>query len=123
MLNAAAKAKLRITTEGEPRNILGSRGCQWKVRGSQDTYIFGVGLLDKAGISDIPSEVPVEQLPNIGQHQAVLSRGASGTTPCAVILRVTDSSRAEMQVVAGTDVNKACELAMELARLVEPELP
>ncbi|HET9142033.1 DUF3558 family protein [Actinophytocola sp.] len=123
LLTASAKATLGITAAGERRKILDTRLCQWKVRGPKDTYILGVGLLDKAGIDDIPSGVPIEQLPNIGDHQAVRSKEAGGTTPCAVILGVTNSSRVELQATAGTDVDKACELAMDMAKLVEPELP
>jgi hypothetical protein len=123
LLTASGKAKLGITTEGEHRDILASRGCQWRVRLPQATYLFTVGLLDKAGIEKIPSEVAVEKIPNIGDHQAVLGKGAGGTTGCGVSLGITDSSRVDTQVVAGTDVDKACELVMQLARLVEPELP
>jgi predicted small secreted protein len=123
LLNASARAKLGITTEGEPRKIVDSRGCQWRVRGPQTTYLFMVGLLEKAGIRDFPSNISVEQLPKIGDHQAVRTKGAGGTRDCAISLGVTDSSRVDAQAVAGADADKACELAMELAKLVEPELP
>jgi hypothetical protein len=123
LLNAAAKSKLGITTEGKPRTIVDSRFCQWQVRGPDVTYLFGVGLIEKAGVGQIPKNVPVEQLPKIGDHQAVRIKGAGGTRDCGITLAVTESSRVDTQVVVGTEQAKACDLVMQLARLVEPELP
>lgn len=123
LLDSAGQAKLGINTPGEPHNIVNSRGCRWRMRVGSDTTVFDVGILDNQRIDQIPSNVQVEKIPNVGQHQAVRAKDVAGARNCAVILGVGDKSRVDNNVVAGNDVEKACELVMELARLVEPKLP
>lgn len=124
LLDAAAKAKLDISGAGENRKIGVARGCRWRVRGAGESQIFDVGILDTAGITDIPATVRVEKLPNIGAHQAVQGKEqGGGPGGCTIILGVTGSSRVDLNVLAGNDTQKACDLVMELATLVEPKLP
>jgi hypothetical protein len=124
MLDAAAKAKLGISGAGEPRNVGVARGCRWRVRGPSDTYFIGVSILDNAGITDIPSTVRVDKFPNIGSHEAVQGKEqGGGAGGCTILIGVTRSSRVDLNVIAGTDTQKACDLMMELAKQVEPKLP
>ena len=123
LLTVAAKSKLGLTDAGEQHNVGIARGCRWRLRGPSDTYIFDVGILDTAGITDVPGDVQVTKLPDIGGHQAVQGKEGGGRGTCGIVMGVTESSRVDFAVVAGRDTQKACELVMQLATAVEPELP
>jgi hypothetical protein len=125
LLDSAAKAKFGITGNGKPRTIGISRGCQWSVRqGSTVTTVYGfdIGILT-AGMNDFPDNVPVKKLPDIGKHQAVQTQEGGGPGTCLIALAVTEKSRVDNTVVVSGNTQKACELAMELAKQVEPKLP
>jgi len=123
LLDSAGQAKLGINVKGEPHDIVNSRGCRWRMRGTSDTYVFDVGILERLSIDQVPNNVQVEKLPNIGQHQAVRAKNVAGARNCIISMGVGGKSRVDTNVVAGSDIEKACELVMELAILVEPELP
>jgi hypothetical protein len=122
LLSADGQAQLGISG-GKPDDKGTSRGCTWQLRGPQDTYFLTVGIRDRAGLGELPNDSRHTKLPNVGSHQAVQSAGGAGPGSCGVILGVTASSRVEASVIAGTDEQKACGLAMQLAGLVEPKLP
>lgn len=123
LLDSAAMAKLGITGEGEPGKILQARNCRWRVRGPSNTDIYDLGILDTLGLTDVPGQVQVTRLPDIGKHPAVQAKNSGGGQGCQILVGVTESSRVDLAVVSGTDVEKACGLAMEFAKLVEPKLP
>jgi hypothetical protein len=91
--------------------------------GPDDTTFFDVIIYDDLGIDDLPSNVDPKPLPDVGSHKAVQDSESGGPGSCSVILGVTESSRVTTGVLSGTDTQKACDLAMQLAELVEPELP
>jgi hypothetical protein len=122
LLTADSKAQLGISG-GEKNNVGSARGCKWRLRGPTDTYIFTVDIYDRLGIKDIPKNIPLKELPDIGTHKAVQDANPANPGTCGVTLGVTESSRVRTQLVAGTDTTKACELALQMATLVEPELP
>jgi len=117
LLTASAQAKLGVS--GGQRHDVGSgRGCQWTVRGPQETDFYVVQIYDHSGLKDIPSDSKPKQLPDVGKHKAVQT-SENGS----VNMGVTDTSQVSTTVLTGTDTQKACDLAMQMARLVEPELP
>jgi Protein of unknown function (DUF3558) len=122
LLSSAGQAQLGVSG-GKPNTVGSSRGCTWNLRGPQDTYIFTVAIRDTGGLKDLPNDSRHTKLPDVGSHEAVRSAGSAGPGSCGVILGVTESSRVETSVIAGTDEDKACGLAGQLAGLVEPKLP
>lgn len=122
LLSSAGQAQLGINN-GEKRQVGDARSCRWRLRGPSETYIFDVLIYDKLGIKDLPSEREIKQLPKVGAHEAVQRTDSANPGNCGVIIGVTESSRVTTQVTAGTDTQKGCDLAMQLAKLVEPELP
>ena len=105
--------------QGASRDILGSPACRWVVSGSHTTDVV---IFDDLGLKDLVATGGRQDLPPIGGRQAVQSFGAGGNT-CAITLDVTESSRVDVQTTAGTDKDKACEVSLQVARLVEPQLP
>lgn len=122
MLTESAKTELELSGAGEERKIGSARTCRWRKRGPSETIIFGVDIWDTAGIDDVPDDVTINPLPDIGSHKAVQGPAKQGGS-CTVFMAVTDSSRVGTTVTAGTDVQKGCELALQMAKLVEPKLP
>jgi hypothetical protein len=122
LLSASAQSQLGLTNQ-QPHDVGSGRGCRWDMPGPTDTYIFDVQIYDKLGIKDLPDSSKIKQLADIGSHKAVQISGDGGPGSCTVILGVTDSSRVTTGLIAGTDTQKACDLAMQTATLVEPGLP
>lgn len=123
LLPSAGQSQLGIS-DGEEGTIGTARRCRWRLRGPQDTYLFDVLINEDVGIKDLPSGNgrDVKPLGKIGSHEAVQRTETANPGICAVILGVTDKSRVTAQVTAGTDTAKGCDLATQLATLVEPEL-
>lgn len=123
LLPKAAQDKLGIS-RGEKRNVGSARTCRWEQRAQTgDLYLYTLALYDSLGIKDIPADAGAKPLADIGRHKAVQTTELGGQGSCSVTLGVTDTSRASAGLITGTDQQKACELAMEMAKLVEPELP
>jgi hypothetical protein len=121
LLTPSAKATLGVSG-GEKSNAGSSRGCKWQLRAaSGDLNLFAIDILDRQGIKDLPPAA--KQLADVGTHKAAQTSGNGGPGSCSVIMGVGDKSRVESTVVAGTDTQKACDLALQMAKLVEPELP
>ncbi|WP_189209240.1 MULTISPECIES: DUF3558 domain-containing protein [Actinokineospora] len=122
LLTAAGQSAMAVTGEGQSRKVGSARYCEWRVRkGSvRDSYTISVGVWEGLSIDGAVSERPVRPL-RVNSRAAVEGIGVQGGS-CFVALAVTDSSRVDAAVV-GDDGEKLCPLALELAELVEPELP
>jgi hypothetical protein len=121
LLTTSAQSQLGVSG-GERRDLGTERGCRWRLRGPTETFIFDVAIDDQNGLNDVPADATVKTVADIGKHKAVQSASKQGGA-CSVLLGVSDRSRVDATAVAGVDVNKGCELATQLAQLVEPQLP
>ncbi|MCE7001329.1 DUF3558 domain-containing protein [Kibdelosporangium philippinense] len=94
-----------------------TRGCRWVASGQ---YTIQVDVFDKLGVKDIQATGEVKSIPAIGSHQAVqFMYGPS----CTVTMAISDTSRVDAAVAAGNDATKACQVAAQVAPLIEPRLP
>jgi hypothetical protein len=123
LLNSAARGQLGLTDSGEPDDVGTAKGCKWRLRGPSETWTFTVDLRDSGGIKDLPPENNPKPIADVGSHKAVQLAEVGGPGACSVVLGVTDSSAATASVLAGTNTQKACDLALQMAKLVEPGLP
>lgn len=121
LLTSSAQSKFGISN-GQKHDVGAGRGCQWTLRGPSETTFFAVQIYDESGIKDIPAESGAKPLPDIGSHKAVQTQENGGAGTCSVILGVTDSSQVTSTVLAGTNTQKACDLAHQVAEQIEPEL-
>jgi hypothetical protein len=80
-----------------------------------------VAVFDTRGIKDVVASGQIKQVPKIGRHEAVQSFG--GVDSCAISMAITETSRVDTSSAAGGNTTKSCEIAMQVARLVEPKLP
>jgi hypothetical protein len=101
-----------------------ARPCNWQNTTDNNGvgYAVEIDIRDSQGIKDYNPAGDTLTADNIGRHQGQQGKAAAGGG-CDVTIGVTDSSRVDVQVVAVTDTNRACDLANQFARLVEPQLP
>lgn len=120
--SAEGAAQLGVKGEGEERKVGSARTCRYRLDGATvaDSFTISVGLYDTLGLKDLPSDANQTPVPTVGKHEAVKRLGAAGG--CAIIMAVTDSSRADTSFTGG-DQQKACDLALQLAKAIEPKLP
>ncbi|MPZ80546.1 MAG: DUF3558 domain-containing protein [Actinophytocola sp.] len=108
-------------TEEEVADFGDGRVCVWRYEGANvsDSYNVQLELFDEKAIGDVVG-TNVKPVPAVGSHEAVTYVDPAGG--CAVAIEAGPTSRVDTRVVGGEE-RKACQLAMQLATLVEPELP
>jgi hypothetical protein len=84
--------------------------------------VIDISVYDRLGIKDLPGNLEVKQLPDVGSHNAVQISRLAGPGSCLVNMGVTDSSSVSVGLIAGLNTKKACDLALRIARRVEPKL-
>lgn len=103
----------------------GGRPCNWQkpvdING-KNGYSVEIDVRDSQGLKDINANGFTVTTDNVGSHQGRLAQLNVGGS-CFVAIGVTDSSRVDVGVAAGTDTTQACQLANQLAKVVEPQLP
>jgi hypothetical protein len=95
-----------------------SRRCVWTATGS---FTMDVTIFDTRGIKDVAASGQIQQLPKVGRHEAVKSFG--GVDSCAISMAITETSRVDTSAAARGDAQRSCDVAMQVARLIEPKLP
>jgi hypothetical protein len=107
-----------------PVNEGGARGCTWQntTANNGDGYVVSTDIRDSQGIKDVNTAGNAVTPNNIGSHPGrQLQSTLSGS--CFVAIGVTNSSRVDVSINAGTDAVQGCQLANQFAKLVEPNLP
>lgn len=114
-------AEINDLHAGTPKSerLNNARACTFE--GGRD-FVVGLAIFDEAGLTEILADSPPTPVPTVGRHKAVWNMRGHDT--CAVSIEVTKTSRVDVQ---GTDDNgntqRGCDLAVTVARLVEPKLP
>lgn len=105
--------------------IPAARPCDWTkpvdINGVNG-YSVEIAIRDSQGIKDINTAGNKVTEDNVGSHDGRLIQSDAGGS-CIVVIGVSDSSRVDVGVEAGTDTNQACSVANQLAKVVEPQLP
>jgi len=117
LLTSAEQARFNLGPGVEDKIGQQARGCQWQASGQ---YTIGVGVLDNRGLADVVADGPKTPM-KVGTHDAVKYIGDLGL--CGIAIGVTATSRVDVTGVAYGDEAKACTIANQAARLVEPKLP
>lgn len=120
LLDPADLAALQLTG-GEGKTVGGARVCRWQRDGAtlNETFTVSAEVFDNQGLGALNAP-DVQELPPIGGHDAARFTDATGT--CGVSLGVGDSSRVDNTAVGG-DQQLGCQLAEQLATIVERKLP
>jgi hypothetical protein len=109
-------------TGGDEKDVAGARVCRYRHEGASlnETFTVSVELFDSLGLADLNAS-NIQQLPKIGTHEAASFIDPSGG--CGVSVGVTDKSRVDNTASGGSDQQQACQLATQLATVVESKLP
>jgi hypothetical protein len=115
------QAEITDLHAGTPKSehIGNARSCRFT---EGNDFIISIAIFDEAGLDDVVAHGSITPVPTVGRHKSVRSIG--GVDTCAISIEVTKTSRVDTQ---GTDDNgneqRACGLAMDLAKVIEPKLP
>ncbi|QUH00243.1 DUF3558 domain-containing protein [Saccharopolyspora erythraea] len=113
-------AQLGTEGPGRAKELAGSRTCRWQVPAGTLT----VGFDDKRALSGLNfADFHVTDT-DLAGRTAKLAEGDPGAGSCQVAFEVADSSSATVHAVA-SDMNNetACQLAQQVAPMVEAKLP
>jgi hypothetical protein len=101
----------RSCTYSRPVDINGNNGAS-----------VSIDVRDHQGLKDIVQTGYTMSDDKIGNHQGRQGQLNAGGG-CFVAIGVDNSTRVDVQVSAGSDATQACQLANNLAKVVEPQLP
>jgi hypothetical protein len=124
LLNSTEVSQNALTSKG-PRSGSGARSCTWDNAAYDNGlgYALGVDIRDTQGINDINTGGYALSDDPIGHHQGKQIRETNGDL-CGVVIGVTATSRVDVSANTGnSDINQACVLANQFAKLIEPKLP
>jgi hypothetical protein len=109
-------------TSGEEKDVGSARVCRYRHDGASlaETFTVSIELFDSLGLADLNAS-DIQQLPKIGSHDAASFVDPSGG--CGVSIGVTDKSRVDNAATGGSNQQLACQLATQLATVVERKLP
>jgi hypothetical protein len=121
LLPSSGATEMGFSGQGNEQKVGSARRCQWRITGAtiKDSFTVSVGLWDTAGLKDLSGTDAPTPVPTVGKHEAVRIKDTAG---CSIFMGVTEKSRVDTAANGGS-VDKACELALKLATLIEPELP
>jgi hypothetical protein len=124
LLDASTQSRFGLS-KADSIPVAGARPCTWSKSvdaNGENGYTVEIDIRDQQGLQDVNTSGFTVTQHNVGSHQGKQVQLNAGGT-CLVVLGVGDSSRVDVGVTAGTDTAKACQLAGQLATVVEPQLP
>jgi hypothetical protein len=116
LLSPAEVAELQAGPSKEEK-LNNARACSFY---EADGFTMGVAIFDELGLDDLVAQGSPKPV-TVGNRKALQS--IRGIDTCAISIELTKTSRVDTQGTAGRDEQKSCELALRVARLVEPKLP
>lgn len=122
--------QLGVPPPGARNDMAGASACGWQLP-VQDDPQFDTGLLVGVAIDPVTGidelTVPPDAVvtpTTVGDHEGRVVAGDNfGPGSCSVELRLGPNAAALVDVLAGQDTERACEVATRAAALVEPKLP
>jgi hypothetical protein len=116
LLTSAEVAELQAGPSKE-QTLNNARACRFT---EAEGFTMSVAIFDELGLDDLVSRGTPKEV-TVGKRKALQSIG--GIDTCAISIEVTKTSRVDTQGTAGGDEQKSCDIALRVARLVEPKLP
>src|SRR5690606_29741876 len=124
LLSPQELSKYGSFPEGVREDVGTDRGCNFDKNTDSPTTdpnrMISVGIRDDQGINDAQdSGQGIEHGESDGRKFARIP----GSGVCTIAIGVSDSSRVDITTVATEGTQKSCEIADEVAAMVEPKLP
>jgi hypothetical protein len=124
LLNASTQSRFGLS-KADSIPVAGARPCTWNKpvdANGLNGYTVEIDIRDSQGLKDVNTGGFTVTQHNVGSHQGKQVQLNAGGS-CLVVIGVGDSSRVDVGVTAGTDTAKACQVAGQLATVVETQLP
>jgi hypothetical protein len=120
LIDDAGLAALQLSS-GEEKTLGEARVCEWRREGAtiNESFTVIVALYEDLGLADIVG-TDIKPLPNVGGHEAASFVAPAGS--CGVSLAVGEKSRVD-STANGENQQLGCQLASQVATIVEPKLP
>jgi hypothetical protein len=117
LLTSADVSALGVTSAGTEFDASKtSRSCQYLKSGS---FTISAAIFDDHGIQDVTGRGTLTSL-TIGSHEAV--QGMSGGL-CAIAIKTSENSRVDATGQTNADQKASCDLAHQVAEILEKKLP
>jgi hypothetical protein len=104
----------------DPGTSSSDNSCKWSIPG---TGAFGVTLRADQSLNDIDAGQGTLSDDSVGSRKAKRLSDAAGPGGCLIAIEVGSRARTDVEAAARTDTAKACDLAGQIAGLIEPRLP
>jgi len=122
--------QLGVPPPGVRNDMAGASVCGWQLPVRDDPQfdtglLVGVAIDPETGVDElaVPPDAVVTPT-TVGEHRGRVVAGDNfGSGSCSVELRLGPNAAALVDVLAGQDTERACEVATRAATLVEPKLP
>lgn len=124
LVSATEQSQLQVT-QSQSGTESGARYCSWQRpvdQNGQNGYVVAVGLRDSQGLDGVDSNGYTVTSVTIGHHQGKQLQSTS-SSGCIVAIGVTAMSRVDVTVTDSTTTTSSCQIANQLAQIVEPQLP
>lgn len=125
LISSSEAANLHLSAQG-PDNSASAPSCDWQKpvdTNGQNGYSVGATIWASQGLGDVNTSGYSVTSVQLGGHQGKQLAATAAAGNCLVAIGVSDSSRVDITVNAGTDTNQACQVANQVAQAVAPELP
>nr|WP_246381514.1 DUF3558 domain-containing protein [Prauserella isguenensis] len=124
LLSAQELSKYGTFPAGVREDVGTDRGCNFEKDTDSPTTdpnrVITVGVRDEEGIDDAQDNGQGIDRGESGGREFARIPGAG---VCTIVIGVSESSRVDITTVATEGTEKSCEIADEVAAIVEPKLP
>lgn len=119
-LLSAAEVQQLGASRGEREDVTAARRCNWTVSGS---HTFDIAIFENKSAKDAASAKGRQSEVTIGHHRAQrVEEGEGNPGLCDITFAITATSSVSAGSSAGTKTAKACDVATQVANLIEPKL-
>jgi hypothetical protein len=116
LLSQADYSSLDLNRQPEQSNLGTARGCKF----GSHTGAMALDIRTNVGLAGVQTNGGQLTDTTVGRHEAKQLRSISGG--CMITMGVTSSSRVDVTVNTGARTDP-CPIALQLAQMVEPNLP
>lgn len=107
--------------DGERDDVAGTRGCVWTI--PDGNGLFSVSFVSDKGIDDVVVGQGEVSEVRVVDRRAKIVKEINRRGECMLAMATTRNSRVDVDSLYRVDTVTACERAMKVAELVEPQLP
>lgn len=124
LVSGSEQTQLQVS-QSQSGTESGARYCAWQRpvdASGQNGYVVSVDLRDSQGMDSVNTGGYDVTSETVGKHQGKQLK-ATASAGCIVVIGVSATSRVDVTATDGTATTSSCQIANQLANVVEPQLP